>query len=263
MSRSKSPALSIVLAVYNEESNLDRCLKAVEDLEAEIVVVDGASTDKTVRIAKEYGARVIETTNKPIFHINKQMAINAARGKWVLQLDADEVVDKQLRKSMRTIVEKNTAYNAFYLKRKNYFMGAFLKKGGQYPDPVIRFFRRSKAYLPQKDVHEQMVVEGEVGVLAGHLLHYNAPTFYRYIQNANRYTSLTANKLHQEKVVLNWVNDMRYLIWKPGVTFVNLFWRHRGYVDGFRGFVFALFSGLHHALAYMKLADIYRHESSH
>jgi glycosyltransferase involved in cell wall biosynthesis len=262
MAISTQTGLSVVLATYNEAENIGRCLRSVKDIAGEIIVVDGESTDETVHLAKKYGAKVIETTNKPMFHTNKQLAIDAARNKWILQLDADEVVDTALKNSLTAVMEKGTAYAAFYIKRKNYFLGKWLRKGGQYPDPIIRFFKRGKAYLPQKDVHEQMAVKGEVGTLTGHLLHYNAPTFHRYIENTNRYTSLTAGRLYQEKIPLTLMSDWKYLVWLPGATFFNLFLRHRGYVDGFPGFVFALFSGLHHALAYMKLGDLYRHARS-
>ena len=84
--------LSIVLAVHNEEQHLPECLKSVKGWCDEIVMVDGSSTDKTVEIAKQFGARVLVTDNLPLFHINKQKAIDAAQGDWILQLDADERV---------------------------------------------------------------------------------------------------------------------------------------------------------------------------
>jgi len=85
-------SISVVLATYNEENNLSECLESVKNLADEIVIVDGSSTDKTVEIAKKYGAKVQITTNHPIFHINKQKAIEAASKEWILQLDADERV---------------------------------------------------------------------------------------------------------------------------------------------------------------------------
>jgi glycosyltransferase involved in cell wall biosynthesis len=254
--------LSVVMATFNEEENIERCLKAIKDIADEIVVVDGSSTDKTRSIAQKLGARVIKTSNKPIFHINKQMAIDEATSDLILQLDADEVVDEEMKLAIKDIKGGRASYNAYYLKRKNYFLGKFLTKGGQYPDMVIRLFLKGKAKLPQLDVHEQMVVEGEIGTLGGHLLHYNAPTFYRYITNANRYTSLTANKLKSEKVTLSIGHDVYYLCIKPASVFLTIFFRHKGFYDGFPGFVFALFSGLHVALAYMKLGDLYRYENS-
>ncbi len=255
--------LSVVLAVHNEERNLARCLDSVKDIAAEIVIVDGDSTDRTVSIAKQYEARVIKTTNKPIFHINKQMALEAARCNWILQLDADEMVDKHLKKAIQQVVTDLTENrNGFWVKRKNYFLGTFLKKGGQYPDRVIRLVRKGKAYFPQKSVHEQIKVKGEVGEINGHLLHYNAPTFSRYLTNANRYTTLTAVELKRRGVTLSLFNDLKYLFYLPTITFIKLFVRHRGYADGFPGFIFAIFSGIHHALAYMKLGDLYRYEHS-
>lgn len=254
--------LSVVLATYNEAANIKRCLEAVSNVADEIIVVDGESNDDTVKIAEIFKAKIISTTNKPIFHINKQMAIDAATGDWILQLDADEVVDDELRGYLIKIKETNSQNSAFWIKRRNWFLDRFLTKGGQYPDPVIRLFKKGQASLPQKDVHEQMTVRGSIGWAEGHLLHYNAPDFRRYINNANRYTDLTAQNMFKNNVRLDILNDIKYLLVKPLHTFLLLFFRHRGYVDGFPGFVFALFSGLHHALAYMKLGDLYREHSN-
>jgi len=253
--------LSVVLATYNEAANIDRCLGSITSIADEIVVVDGNSTDNTAIQAKAFGARVILTSNKPMFHINKQMAIDAATGDWILQLDADEVVDTSLANFIQHEL-KNTQHAGFWIKRKNWFLGKFLTKGGQYPDPVIRLFQRGKAGLPQQNVHEQIEVRGSIGMAEGHLLHYNAPTFSRYVTNANRYTDLTARSFYTNSVRLTFVNDWQYLVIKPLCTFCSLFFRHRGYVDGFPGFVFALFSGLHQAIAYMKLGDIIRENSN-
>lgn len=260
---SNNNKLSVVLATYNEEEHLGRCLESISGLADEIVVADGASTDRTVEIARHYNAHIIATTNKPNFHINKQMAMDEATGDWVLQLDADEVVDEEMHQAIETVLNNGGAYDAYWLRRKNYFLGRFLTKGGQYPDPVIRFYKAGKARLPQQDVHEQMQVDGEVGWLDGHLLHYNAPSFRRYVTNSNRYTSLTAQQLFDSGVRLSVWNDLKYLVFKPSWIFGLLFFRHRGYKDGFPGFVFALFSGLHHGLSYMKLGDLYRHARSH
>lgn len=248
--------LSIVLATFNEEENLGQCLSAVKEIADEIIVVDGSSVDRTREIASSFGAKIIKTTNKSMFHINKQIAINEAKGDWVLQLDADEVVDQVLLKSIKAVLKQGSKYNAFYLQRKNFFLGKFLTKGGQYPDPVIRFFKQGKAKLPQQSVHEQMLVSGPTGTLEGHILHYSSPTFSRYLTNANRYTSLTAAELRQQNLVCNTVNTINYLIFKPLFTFFNIFFRHKGFVDGFQGFVFALFSGLHYPIAYMKFWEM-------
>jgi glycosyltransferase involved in cell wall biosynthesis len=97
--------LSVCLATYNEEQNIARCLDSVKDIADEIVVVDGTSTDKTVEIAKSLGARVILAENHPIFHINKQKAMDEAKGDWILQLDADEVVSPALAKEILQVID--------------------------------------------------------------------------------------------------------------------------------------------------------------
>lgn len=253
--------LSVVLATHNEEKNLTRCLEAIKNLADEIIVVDGESTDDTVKIAKKFHAQVIQTTNKTNFHINKQMAMDEAKGDLVLQLDADEVADQELENFIAKLKSKGVTADsqpkAWYLKRKNLFLGSWLTKGGQYPDPVIRLYCKGYARLPQADVHEQMTVEGEVGWANGHLLHYANPTFSDYLRKWNTYTSFKAAQLKEAQLKINWLNTWTYLIWKPLTTLFSLYLRHRGYVDGLPGFVFALMSGLHHSMAYLKLWELY------
>lgn len=258
--------LSVVLATHNSAASLDACLAAIAPLAQEIVIVDGQSTDQTLEIARKYQAKIIRTTNKPNFHLNKQQAIEAAHGQLILQLDADEVVDEELAKFVSELTKKITQNpaqitpSAWWLKRKNYFLGRWLSKGGQYPDPVIRLFKAGQAYLPAKDVHEQMVVKGELATAPGHLLHYSNPSFADYWLKFNRYTSFQAQQLHHQGLKITLLSSLNYLLIKPALTFVSLFFRHRGYVDGWPGFIFALFSGLHHHVTYLKLWELSTHE---
>lgn len=248
--------ISVALATYNEAHNLKRCLDSVRSFADEIVLVDGQSIDETANLAKKLGARVISTTNKQNFHINKQMAIDHTKGDLILLLDADEVIDAELAKFIQQVGNDHqfeAEYSAWWIKRKNYFFGTWLQKGGQYPDPSIRLFRRGKAKLPMKDVHEQMVVDGAVGMAAGHQLHYSNPTFAEYLRKFNTYTSFKAEQLSEAGTKLTIINHWRFFIWLPISTFFSLYIRHRGYVDGLAGFIFALMSGLHHTVSYLKL----------
>lgn len=249
----KKKRLSVALATYNEERCLADCLKSVKDLADEIVVVDGSSTDETVKIAKDFGARVIVTTNKPIFHLNKQQAIDECQGEWILQLDADERITPELAAEIKKVLNENRSQpSAYWIKRKKMFLGRWIKKGGQYPDPVIRLFKKGKAYLPCKSVHEQMVVEGETGWLENALLHFPTPSFSVYLTKDNRYSTLTANEFLKNNLPLGATSAFKYLFWKPLITFFSLFVRHRGYLDGLPGFAFAFYSGLHYMSAYLK-----------
>lgn len=254
--------ISVAIATYNEQDNIARCLQAVKQWVDEIVVVDGSSEDKTREIAKEYDAEVIKTTNKPIFHKNKQMAIDKCKGDWILQLDADEVVSENLAQEILTIAEKDPQeieFAAFYIPRKNFFLGQWMKKTAQYPDPVIRFFKNGKAHLPCKSVHEQMQVDGEVGHLNSHLLHYPYPSFSEYLKKSNRYTTLDAQEMRNKEMTPSFWNFLKYYF-KAEKTFWTLYLRHKGFQDGFPGFAFSAFSGLHHITAYIKFWELYKKE---
>lgn len=256
--------LSVVLATFNEEKNIARCLESVKDLADEIVIVDGTSTDKTVEIAKKFGAKVTVTDNPPNFHINKQKAIDKATGDWILQMDADEVVSDALASEIKLKVHGSqftvnnngkskiengeSVADGYWMPRKNYFLGRFLMKGGQYPDYTVRLYKKGKGKLPQKDVHEQAVIEGKVGYLNEALLHYPYENFTAYLHKWRRYNALFAKEIKDQrknsgpiKLVLQGVE---YLIARPGHWFVTTYGRHKGFMDGWAGFVFSLFSAL-------------------
>lgn len=252
---------SVVLATHNEEKNLTKCLESIKDLANEIIVVDGESTDQTCQIAKSLGAKVFQTTNKKNFHINKQMAMDKATGDLILQLDADELVDEELKvfikKLLRSLEKKEKLEAvAWWIKRKNFFCGRWLSKGGQYPDPVIRLYLKNKAHLPAKDVHEQMQVDGQTATAEGHLLHYSNPTFNDYWRKFQTYTSFKAQQLFDEGLVINPLTFLDHIIIKTVKTFFLLYLRHKGFVDSWQGLAFAFFSALHHPVAYIKLLKI-------
>ena len=288
MSNPKRQTISVTLATYNNQDSLDACLQSVTWVD-EIVIVDGHSTDKTVEIAKKYKAKVLLRENNPIFHVQKQIANETAKSDWILQLDSDEVVPESLKNEILELLngrhfgqdgwispikkninklfkifpepkKLNMPAAAYWLSRKNYFLGRFLRATGQYPDPIIRLFQRDLAYLPAKSVHEQMVVKGKTGWLTNDYEHYGTPSFDRYLLREDRYSSLTAQELKDQKIKINLVNTVNYLFLKPAETFLGLFFRYRGFMDGFPGFVFSLYSGLHFAFAYMKLWEKYKKE---
>lgn len=279
--------LSVALATYNEENNIRDCLLSVKDLADEIIVVDGSSTDKTVEIAKSLGARVIVKDNPPIFHINKQKAIDESSSPWILQLDADERVTKELATEIQRIIkmdsdeiekyqeeipnrklflrhqsliehregktgENGGPYVAFYIPRLNYFLGKYLRYGGVYPDGVIRLIKKGSAYLPCKDVHELMVVKGRVGWMQNNLLHIDSPTFKRYLYRNNRYINLMVTELKDKQTPKNVSYLVDYCIIKPVYWFIITAFRHKGILDGFQGIVFSFFSALRFPRAYIR-----------
>lgn len=246
------PKLSVALAVYNEESTLGDCLESIKDVADEIVIVDGASSDKTVEVATKFGAHIIHEQNRQNFHINKQIAIDACTGDWILQLDADERVSTMLGSEIRQVIGSTNASDAYYLKRRNYFLGRYMNKGGMYPDPVIRLFRKGKAKLPQASVHELMTVDGTLAWLQNDLLHIADPTFTRYLLRSNRYTTLAATDYAASNIGTSTGSIIKYMMLKPFVRFLEIYIRHKGFQDGFPGFVFAYYSALHIASSYVK-----------
>ncbi len=249
--------ISIVLATYNEENNLAVCLDSIKDIADEIIVVDGSSKDNTIKIAKKFGARIKITTNKPIFHINKQMAIDMATYDWVLQLDADERVSPELAEEILSILNSQlSTANGYWIPRKNWFLGRFLLKGGQYPDYTLRLYKKGKGRLPQKDVHEQAEVDGEVGYLKNPLLHYPYKNFQDYIFKWNRYTNListqTKDKLKKKNIFQRILYGLGSLFLKSPHWFLITYFRHKGFMDLWPGFVFSLFSSLRFPVSYIK-----------
>lgn len=249
-------SLSVVYATYNEEKNLPASLDSLKDIADEIIIVDGTSSDKTVEIAKEYGAKVKLTTNKLNFHINKQMAIDLSSKDWILQMDADEHVSPEMKEEIKEILGKEVEYNGYWMPRKNWFLGRFLMKGGQYPDYTLRLYRNGKGRLPQKDVHEQAEVEGKVGYLKSALLHYPYASFGHYVKKWNFYNNFFANQIKEEQEKKNIFEKVfyaiMYLFIRPGHWFLTTYFRHKGFMDSWQGFTFCLFSALRFPVSYIK-----------
>jgi glycosyltransferase involved in cell wall biosynthesis len=253
--------LSVVLATFNEEANLPGCLDSVNGLADEIIVVDGTSKDKTAQIAKKYGAKVVVTQNLPNFHINKQKAIDLATKDWILQLDADERISPELAEEIKSKLKKEElAANGYWMPRKNLFLGKFLMKGGQYPDYSLRLYRKGKGRLPQVHVHEQAEVVGRVEYLKCALLHYPYKDFKSYLAKWNRYNELLASqikeKVKERSIFIKSAYGIGYLIVKPAHWFLTTYFRHKGFMDLWPGFVFSFFSALRFPVSYVKYLSL-------
>ncbi len=253
--------ISIAMATLNEESNITRNLDAVHDWVDEIIIVDESSTDNTLSLAKKYSkVKIINTKHQPIFHITKQKAIDACTSDWILQLDTDEVVTPDLRNEILKVINSNPSENGFWINRRNFFLGKFLTKGGIYPDSTIRLYRNGKGKLPCQDVHEQAQIQGEIGHLKFDLLHYSDPTFSRFILRNDRYSSLLATDLKKQNTKINLYNFIIFYFIKPIHWFILSYFLHKGFVDGFPGFVFSYYSSLRFPAMYVKLYELYKNE---
>ncbi len=245
--------LSFITSTYNEENNLIDCLESIKGIADEIIVVDGTSKDKTVQIAKKYGAKIKITDNPPIFLINRQKAIDMATKDWILNLDADERITPALEKEIRDIlINDDNKFNGYWIPRKNWYLGRYLMKGGVYPDYQLRLYRKGKVHFALKDVHEQAIVEGKVGYLQEPMIHLSDPEFKRYLLRLNRYTDRIADELAESNTSKSFFTFINYSFFKPAWWFVLTYGRHKGFMDGWQGFVFSLFSALRFPMAYRK-----------
>jgi glycosyltransferase involved in cell wall biosynthesis len=256
--------LSVVLATYNEENNIKDCLESVKNLADEIVIIDGGSLDKTREIAQKMGAIVVKTSNPIQFHINKQKGVDEAKGEWILQLDADERVSPELEQEIKNLLkQENIQENGFAIPRRNWFLGKFLQKGGAYPDPVVRLFKKSRGkfnhqqiidnQITTSNVHAQIEVESQLGILSKDLIHYGDKDFERYLQRLNRYTQLEAENLTKLGLRPSFWRCINYVFFKPFYWFFIRYFRHLGFKDGLQGFLWALLSALHYPIIYFKV----------
>ena len=146
--------------------------------------------------------------------------------------------------------------NGYWIPRKNWFLGRFLMKGGQYPDYTLRLYKKGKGRLPQKDVHEQAEVEGKVGYLKNPLIHYPYKDFKDYIFKWQRYTDLIASQTKEEMKKKDIFSKILFglmsLTLKPAYWFLVTYIRHKGFMDLWQGFVFSLFSSLRFPVSFLK-----------
>src|SRR5271165_3882273 len=186
----ESLSLSIVIVTFNEEANLTRTLASVAWAD-EIVVVDSGSTDRTREIAEAFHAKFCVEPWRG-FSAQKNFALEKATCDWVLSLDADEEVELALAEEIRTTLAANPSVTGFWIPRKNFFLGRWIRHGGFYPDPKLRLFRRGAGQFEVRLVHEDARVNGPTAEHKNHLLHHAYPTLESYHDHMNRYSSLGA-----------------------------------------------------------------------
>jgi glycosyltransferase involved in cell wall biosynthesis len=255
--------LSVVVITYNEEANIGRTLASVQPLVAdgkgEIIVVDSGSADRTVEIAKSFGAKVFVEEWKG-FAAQKNSAIDKASGDWILSLDADEEVSQGLTEEFEEIFRGPAedgfgSEDGYWLKRQNQFLGRRLRHGGFWPDPKLRMFRRGKGRVENRIVHETFHVIGRLGTLYYPLIHYSYPTLSDYIEHMNRYSSLGAEMVVAKgKVRFSVVN----IVLRPLFTFIYNYFFRLGFLDGREGLLLHLYHAVYVSWKYAKAWELSR-----
>ncbi len=190
--------LSIAMITYQAERTLDMTLSHIAPVADEIVIIDSHSTDATSEIASKYGARFIQSDFEN-YGRQKQKAMDECRGTWVLLLDDDEYADDQLLSSLAQLKQKDSHYNAFNIPRSLIFLGIKFRYGKESKSPKLILYRNGNARMKPSDVHEELIVEGEIGTLKGILWHDYRETYEESIAKMDKYAKLWAKS--QKKMV--------------------------------------------------------------
>lgn len=285
--------LSVVIITYNEEANLGRTLTSVQPLVAdgkgEIIVVDSGSTDRTIEIAKSFGAKVFVEEWKG-FAAQKNSAIDKAQAEWILSLDADEELSTDLRMEIAEVlslergklvhklaigardawIERRDNLYVTYedqregpfigaeIPRKNFFLGRWIHRGGFYPDRKLRLFRKGLVEFENRAVHEDAHGDGLTVRLTGALLHHSYPTLSDYIEHMNRYSSLGAEMVVAKgRVRFSVIN----IVLRPLLTFVYNYFLRLGFLDSREGLLLHLYHAVYVSWKYAKAWELSRQES--
>jgi len=225
--------LSAIVITKNEANNLSRCLSSLKFCD-EIIVVDANSSDSTRDIALLFSEKVFLTKDWPGFGIQKQRALDKASGKWILSVDADEVITSELQCEIKEAIHSKK-FSGYFIGRSTLFLGRWMRFGGWSPDYVLRLALRERVHFDGSTLHEKMVVNGSCGKLFHVMQHYSYPSLdaalrkqaayavsgKKRILDSGRYTSITLALIRS--------------IW----TFIRLFFIQLGLLDGKHGFLAA------------------------
>jgi len=237
MTRATKLPLSVIIITKNAAAYLAQVLNSVQELAQEIVLVDSGSTDATLRIAEDFGAKIYQTSSWPGFGPQKNYALSLATQAWVLALDADEVLSDDLKCSIRRALLKGTSA-AYQLERISYFCGAFIQHSGWRPDWVLRLFPRTAAVFSADLVHEKVCLKEALPVqrLAGVLWHYSSPDFETVLNKINDYSSAGAKMCQQQGKSVSLLKAVARAFW----TFIRVYLFKAGFLDGKYGLMLAI-----------------------
>ena len=235
----------------DEEANIAECLRCLAWTDEQLVV-DGGSRDRTVEVARRWGARVEERpfTN---FAEQRNAALEWASSEWVFFLDADERVGRRLAREARAALEREVA--GFWVPRRNVILGHRMRGGGWWPDKQLRLLRRNRArYDPARGVHEVAMLDGPAGELATPILHYN----YRHLRQL-----FTKQRRYAEQDAIDRFRRgerarPHHYVAQPLRAFRRRFLEWHGYRDGALGLFLAALLAWYEVVTLMQLRRLER-----
>ena len=236
--------ISVIIITKNEEENIEDCLKTVEWAD-EIIVVDSKSKDKTVGIAKKFTDKIFIKEWEG-FAEQKRYALSLASNEIVLNLDADERVSVKLKDE---ILSLNFNSNGYFVPRENYFLNKKITTCGWEKDFQLRLFKKSKAKVTEKLIHEGFIVDGNTVYLKNPLIHYTFTSIERSFSKINNYSSLQALEVYKNKKKVTGSTIISHGL----SAFLRYYFSLKGYKDGIYGLMISLFNSITTLLTYMKI----------
>ncbi len=245
--------LSSIIIAKNEETNIQLCiesqLKCIDDI---VIIVDSESTDGTLEIIKKYEQVNFEITDWKGYSGTKQFALTLVKNNWVLWIDSDEEITNELSEELIRFKNTDPSEKAFSLARRAFFLGKWIKHSGWYPGRVVRLFNKNFAQFSNKEVHEFIEVNGEIGKLENDINHYTDPNIFHYFEKFNKYTTLAADELS----IKNKKAGLLDILIRPTLLFTKMYVVRRGFLDGIHGFILAMFSATYVFVKYLKIWEI-------
>ena len=245
--------VSAVVIAKNEEAVIRRCVESLKWAD-EIVVVDSGSTDRTVEICRELGARVHHADwQGPATQRNR--GIEHSRGEWILALDADEWVTRELRSEIEQTIATPSNVVVYRIPRLSSYCGRYMRHGGWWPDYVSRLFRRDAARFEGGIVHDRLVCSGPSGRLRNPLMHEPFRDMTKVLEKLNAYSTWGAERLYEEGKRSGLVRAIGHGAW----TFFRTYVLRAGFLDGREGFMLAISNAEGTYYKYVKLMLMARH----
>lgn len=242
--------ISATIITSNEERNLPRAIESLRCCD-EIVVVDCGSTDRTVHIARQLGARVLEAEWRG-YAAQKNLAAEQASHDWIFSLDADEALSEALEAEIWQLKKIGPDCDAYTVPRLAQYLGRWILHSGWYPDRKVRLYDRRKARWVGDYVHERVHTEGRIGHLRSNLLHFTCNSLSEHLKTLDRYTTLAAQELVARRQKVGW----RHLILAPAWTFLRTYVFQLGFLDGLEGLTIAHMAAAYTYLKYAKARNM-------
>ena len=248
--------ISLFIIAKNEGDKLRACIESAKSICSEIILCDSNSTDNTVKLAEEMGAKVYQHDFTG-FADQKNFALSQCTGKWALSLDADEVLTKELADEIASLPD-DTDCNGFYIHRINYFLGGRMNYSGLNKEYILRLIRIGSGQYRNVLVHEGLEITGKTAHLKNEMLHYSYSDLENYFSKFNKYTSLAARDLKAKGRKFSLLGTLFRLPFE----FLKRYVLKLGFLDGIRGFIWAVCSTFYVFVKYIKLWDICRDKDS-